>query len=180
MKTLAQLKRDIVKGTCLILKSWHGRTDAGIRNINIPRFVVKKSTVGICLNPNKNVNKGSYVDFPAASLLEYDGETIKIYNSGNRPLTEGEKQIIINQPRDDKQDEIDIMTDGSTMFYRRKSYFQKSGKYYLFGTEIQAGKRLIQGTRKTIEDGSWSDWAIDDNKCKGEIALVYKIVSQKN
>ena len=173
MATLAQLKRDLTIGQCLTQTSFHGKTEG--KNIGVPRFIVKKNTQGICLNEDKTAARGSYLDYPPASFMEFDGETIKIYNSGSRPLTEEEKRILKEQPRDDKQDSIDMMTDGSTMFHRRKSYFQKSGKYYLFGVSIESGKRLITGTRQTLEDGSFSDWKVEDNKCKGEVVLTYDI-----
>lgn len=173
MKTLADLKRDLTIGSSLTLVSRYGQTEG--KNIGVERFVVKKNTVGLYLNIDKTATKGSFLDWPKASLLEYTNGTITIYASGFRPLTEKEKQIIKDQPQDKKQDEIDILTDGSTMFYRRKAYFLRSGKEYLFGCKTQAGKRLKHGSRKTVEDGSFEDWAIDDDNFKGEIGLVYKV-----
>jgi len=173
MKSLADLKRDLVIGSSLTLVSRYGKTEG--KNIGIKRFVVKKNTVGLCLNADKNATKGAFLDWPKASLLKYDGDTITIHISGFRLLTSEEKQIIKNQPRDDEQDKIDIMTDGSTMFYRRKVYFLKIGKIYLFGCKSQAGKYLKSGTTATARDGSFSDWFIRDDNVKGEIGLVYKI-----
>lgn len=124
MRTLADLKRDLVVGRAVKMTSFYGETDPAKHSfIGVVRYVVKKNSVGFYLNADRQAAKGSYFDYPKSSLLEYDGKTIKIYQSGIRPLTEEEKQIMKNEPRDDKQQEIDMMTDGSTMFYRGKRYF---------------------------------------------------------
>ena len=151
MKTLADLKRDLSVGASLTLISRYGKKEG--KNIGVKRYVVKKNTVGVCLNTDKDAKRGSYLYWPKASLLEYDGETVKIFQSGLRPLTDEEKQILANQPKDEEQ----------------------SRKEYLFSCKTQAGKRLKAGTRQTADEGSFSDWFIDDDAHKGEIGLVYKI-----
>lgn len=174
MKTLADLKKDLVIGKCLVLRNRWGSIEG--RNIGVPRFVVKRNTVGVCLSKDKTKTDGSFFDWPKASLLEYDGKTITVYQSGSRPLTDEEKRILKGQPEDAEQAYNDIMTDGSTMFYRQKCYFEKSGKFYLFGVSVQAGKQLKNGTRKTFDDGSFSDWSVNDDKCKGNVGLAYEII----
>jgi len=77
MKTLADLKRDLVIGSTMTLISRYGQTEG--ENIGVQRFVVKKNTVGLYLNPDKEAKKGVFLDWPKASLLEYDGQTIKVY-----------------------------------------------------------------------------------------------------
>lgn len=175
MKTLADLKRDLKVGTQLTLVEFHGTKDS--KWINSPRYVIKTSTVDIQLSPDKNATKGSHLNWPKASLLEYDGKTIRIFESGNRPLTEDEKRIYQNQPRDAKQEEIDMLSDGTTMFYRKKRYFESlPGFMHLFGCHRERGMYLKHGTKETIDNGTWSDWFIDDEKVKGKLALVYEIV----
>jgi hypothetical protein len=162
MKTLADFKRDLVIGRKMILKyRWLDKVKT---NIGIERFVVSKNTTGVQLSACETAPKGSFLGWPKASLLEYDGKTATIYNSGSRPLTEKEKEIIAGEPRDEKQEEIDIMTDGSTMYYRKKRYYLENKDYeYLAGWHRQAGKLLRNGL-------------IDDDDCKGEIGLVYEIL----
>ena len=70
MKTLTDLKRDLVIGKALILTSRYGQTEG--KNIGEVRYIVKKNTVGFYLNPDKSATKGSFVDRPKASLLEYE------------------------------------------------------------------------------------------------------------
>lgn len=173
MKTLADLKRQLVIGSSLTLTSRYGQTEG--KNIGVKRFIVKKNTTGVYLNEDKAAVKGAFLDWPKASLLSFDNGTITIHISGKRPLTEEEQSIIKNQPRDAKQEEIDMISDSSTMFYRRKVYFQQSGKEYLSGYKTQAGKRLKHGSKATVEDGTFSDWFIDDDDVKGEIGLTYTI-----
>lgn len=174
MKTLADLKRDLFIGSCLTLISRRGWTEG--RNIGIKRYVVKKNTVGFYLNKDKNATKGSYLDWPKASLLEYENSTIKIYQAGKRPLTNEEKSILKNEPQDQKQDGIDALSDGSIMFYRRKKYYLDHKKfYYLFGVSKHRGRRLIHGTKATIDNDTFSDWFIVDDDVKGKIGLTYNV-----
>ena len=174
MKKLADLKRDLQVGTKL--KLIFSRFISRHKFLKTVRYVVKKNTQGICLNEDSTAKKGSYLDYPKASLLKYDGETITIYNSGKRHLTKKEKDIMLNVPKDEEQDRIDIMSDGSTMFWRRTRYYKEAGKYYLLGVSKEKGKRLLHGTRATVKDGSFSDWFIEDDGIKGDKALVYEIV----
>jgi len=174
MKTLADLKRDLVIGSSLILLSRYGKTEG--KNIGVERFVVKKNTAGVYLGTNKTAKTGAFLDWPKASLLEYADGIIKMYVSGLRPLTEEEKNIIVNQPRDEKQEKIDRMSDVSTMFYRRKAYFQQVDREYLFTSyKKQSGKQIKYGTKQTADDGSFSDWFISDDNVKGESGLVYQV-----
>ena len=46
------------------------------QNLN-PRAVVKTQTNAIYLEGEENHGQGSYLPIPAASLMEYDGETLK-------------------------------------------------------------------------------------------------------
>jgi hypothetical protein len=106
----------------------------------------------------------SWLDFPAASLLEYDGKVISIYESGNRPLTAEEQAIIDGMPKDQKQSEIDMLTDGSTMYHREKRYFAEQDAEWYWGKWHK------------VKRYSSRDNTIYDKKAKGALSLQYEIV----
>ena len=135
---------------------------------SVVRYAVKVQSNSFALNEDKTATKGSRLDWPKASLMEYDGKTLTIYKPGRRDLTPEEKAIIDGEPKDDKQDEIDMLSDGSTMFYRRKSYYQNSGHFYLFGTERTGGKRLTHDQNRNPK--------IEEDAIRGDISLVYEVV----
>lgn len=158
MKTLADLKRDIV-GKQLILIERDGKTE------NILRTVIAVKSNEIVLQ--KTDGNKSYLEIPKATLLDYDGKTIKIYNAGNRDLNKEEQMIKDNEPKDEKQDERDMLSDGSTMFHRREHYYKEKGYEYLFG-----GSKKIQGKRLTHDNHIPK---IRDDAIKGKISLIYEI-----
>lgn len=112
-----------------------------------------------------NGSKAGWLEFPKSSLIDFDGKTAKIYQAGLRELTEEEKRIRDDEPKDDEQDRIDMLSDGSTMFYRRKKYYKDVGYEYLF-----TSSKKIQGKYLTYKDGKHM---IQDDKIKGEINLIY-------
>jgi hypothetical protein len=159
MKTLADMKRDLSIGRKIMLKE----VDGIIKNE--PREVFKVQTQSICFL--KEGGGKSWLDIPKASLCEYDGKTIEIYRPAIRELTEQEKKIIDAEPRDEEQDRIDAMSDGSTMYNRRRNYYKECGFFYLFGTEKEQGKRLTHVNNKTM---------IQDESIKGKLDIVYELI----
>ena len=166
MKTLADFKRALSVGTELRLIERDGK------NLDESRRVKKLQTNSICFE--KNINNewvgSTWLDMPKSSLLEFDGKTAKIYLPALRDLTEEEKRIMDNEPKDQKQQDLDAISDGSVMYHRKKTYYEYSGKFYLFGTEKQDGKRLT--TRDGIDK-------IEDSDLKGQLNLVYEFVETK-
>ena len=101
MKSLADLKKDLCIGTKV-------KRLFGPKNNGDILTVTRTQSNGLWFNK-------SWLDFPPASLLDYDGKIISIYEPGNRSLTTEEQRIIDNRPIDKKQSEIDMLSDGSTM-----------------------------------------------------------------
>lgn len=171
MATLADLKRKLTIGQGLKLV---GYRDMGIEGanarLNKVRYIVKVQTNGIYLNEDKTAIRGAWLDFPKASLLEISDKGFKMYCAGIRDLTEDEKKIIANEPRDPKQEEIDMLSDGSIMYYRRKAYYEESTSPYLMGIEKIQGKRL---TYKKNDKGERVP-QIEDESIKGELSLAYE------
>lgn len=152
MKTLADLKRTLTVGTRLQLKERYGRP------VNKKRTIVQIQSNGVWLKsdePDEFDGHGrSFLDYPKATLQEFDGETIRIFDAGERELTDAEREIIADEPRDEKQLELDMMTDTNIMFWRRKGYYKDAGMEYL------------QKSR---------NGRIRDNKVKGTTILWYEI-----
>jgi hypothetical protein len=159
MKSLADLKRDITKTKQIIL----------LREPDNPRIFEKIQGTSFKL---KKVNGGfTYLEIPKATLLEYDGTTVKIYEPGIRELTAEEQKIRDDEPKDDEQFRIDMLSDGNTMFYRKQRYYKETGLFYLFGTEKEQGKRL---TNNKGADGIVKPMIEDDN-IKGKLSIEYEL-----
>lgn len=163
MKTLSDLKRYLKAGT--VVKMIYNCTSNN-RLLNKKRKVVKVQTNGIYfVDPDDTNSRKSYLDFPKASLLEITEKSFKIYNKGLRDLTAEEKKIRDNAPKDPKQSRIDIMTDGSTMYWRVKRYYMQHNAEYLKGNKSERGMRYDFNTNKV--------W---DDSVKGELALEYEFM----
>lgn len=166
MKTFADLKRALTVGRSITL------TDAPAmpshKYINVPRFIIKTQTNGVYLSTDKDSQKGSFMDLPRASLVDFDGDTISIYNVGERDLTEDEKRIMDNapsrRPENKEACERDVMTDGSSMFYADRAYYKGLDAQYLEGFEVVRGLRFDFNRRK-----------VNDEATKGTLQLKYKL-----
>lgn len=165
MKTLTDLKRDIKIGDSLVLVEAPNMPNH--KYLNLPRYIVKIQTNAICLNEDKEAKSGSYMDLPNAKLIEYDGETIKIFEPQNRPMTTEEKYIFDNMPskRPENAERVanDMLSDGSSMYYADKKYLKDNGMEYLSGGETIRG--LYQNSDNTIRD----------EHLKGQLILSYKL-----
>lgn len=168
MKTLADLKRALSVGAEVKMTycTWEHRF------LNVPRFVVKTQSNGVQFSTNKDDKKGSFFDFPKASLLDFDGQVFTVYSTGKRPLTDNERDILENAPsqraENREQVERDIMTDGSSMFWADERYFKENDAEYLRGHETIRGLRY---------DGN--DKMILDESLRGDKMFTYEIVATR-
>lgn len=170
IKSFADLKRKLQKGQGLKMVNYFGLTEPdpkkpGSSRLGVTRYVVKVQTNGVYLNPDKNASTGSYLEFPPASLVEISDKGFKVYGIGERPLNEKEKEVIANRPRDEKQEYVDAMSDGNTMYYRTKNYYEKSGYGYLFSSEWQKGLRF--NSSKNV---------VMDKSIRGPLEMEYEFV----
>ena len=161
--TKAEIQRKLQKGTGL--KMTFNSLSGHSNKLNVVRYVIKTQTNGVYLNEDKNAVKGSFLEFPKSSLIEVTNKGFKTFEAGFRDLNEEEKRILENQPKDEKQDEIDLMTDGSQMFYRRKAYFKECDFEYLFSCS------------KTIKGLYFMNGRIRDDKIKGDLSLEYEFIN---
>ena len=160
--TLAQFKRDAQTGHMgLELLERYGKKES--TRIICP--VIKVQQRGVCLKRN---DRESYLAIPFASLIEYDGAYLKVYDKGKRDLNELEQKVmngwkqIANTPEFKKREEYDLISDGSSTYYQKKFYFYNSSCPYLF-TDTE---RLSY----SIEDNK-----VRDSKIKGKCILKYKV-----
>ena len=80
----------------------------------------------------------STLDLDYASLVEYDGEILKVYSIGLRDLTDLEKSVMEGWKKitdtDDYKEQAyrDALTDGSSTYYKDVQYFKNSPCPYLY------------------------------------------------
>lgn len=166
MKTFADLKRDLIVGRILTMtyNSIEGSENINSR-LNKPRKIIKVQSNGIYIEI-ANTGKGSFLDFPCASLVEYDGKVIKIYKCGKRKLTPQEKALIDNEPSNRKENEQlainDALTDGSQTYWMDKKYYKDNNAEWRWNWD--------KGLRLDINDMKM--W---DKKIKGELDLQYTL-----
>ena len=171
MKTLSDLKRDAKSGKLygeMVVRC--GTSDIPDR-LKGKRQIIDANTVAIFFLNNEG--KKSELRIDRASLLEYTEDALTIYNEGFRDLNSDEKAImnewkeIANTPENIKQYEIDALTDGSTMFYKKKSFFHNKGYLYLMGFDEEKGLKYDFNTQK-----------IRDKNIKGTISMQYKLFTE--
>lgn len=160
-KTLADLKRDAKSGKMFLqLFSRYGKTAEEIpERLQGIRPVVDCNTVAIFLQ-NRNGEK-SEMRLGAASLTDYTGETLTIYNPGKREPNEEEAATLAAAAAARK--EYQEKNPYSESYYFMKDYYKKSAFPYLDGFTTAKGKRYTNGL-------------IIDNSIKGEKILVYNVI----
>lgn len=162
MKTFSDLKRDLTIGTKLtMIKSALPNN----KLLNIEREICATQTNGISLKTENKSGK-SFLEYPPASLVDYDGEIITFYKPALRDLTPDEKAIIDNTPshrEENKQQALnDMMTDSSGTYWMDKRYFSENDAEWRWNWS--------KGLKWDINDNK-----MFDKKIKGEIDLQYII-----
>ena len=169
MKTLADLKRDLSKGTVLTLTGGAYATDRINPILNVPRYVVKTQGNAVVLNMDANATNGSWLEFPPARLLTYDGDTFTVHMPGTRPLTADEQRVMDTMPskRPENRERVanDLMTDGSQMYHADRAHTRAHNMTHLDGFETVRGLRY-----------DWNSNLITDETIKGPVTLAYHII----
>ena len=91
----------------------------------------------------------------------------KVHAIGKRPLNQQEQSIMDGYEliRNKKQEEIDLITDGSTSFYMEKKYYKSKNAEYLMGHVVNNGLRFDRSIKQVFDDN-----------IKGVVTLVYKLI----
>lgn len=162
--TLAELKRKLQVGT----KFKMTKNACSERRIGKIREVKAIQSNGIVVG-EPGTEERSFLEFPPASLIEADEKGFRFYQIGLRPMTDREKEIVDGEPVDPVQEERDMLSDGSTMFYRRKVYYHNLDADYLYFPKNRGAyaMRLDHNTRQ-----------IKDPKVKGKIDLEYEFIKE--
>lgn len=168
--SLAQLKRDAKEGK-LYAKTIiaNGSKDIPSKLKPIRQIVDSNSNsiTFLCKDGKKSL---LYLDY--ASLVDYTDDAITVYYPGERALNEKEQEIMDEweeiAEKHEKQYEIDVLTDGNTMFYMHKNFFTNKGYAYLLGYDTIKGKRYNRNTKMVI-----------DNSIRGPIDMQYEIIRKE-
>ena len=169
MKTLTQLKKDLQIGDKITLIE--APTMPNHRNLNTERYIVKKQGNGVYLSQQRDDKSGSFLEFPNAKLVEYEGDEIRVYDPRKRPLTEEEQLIWDHRPstreENEEQRKMDALAGTSLMYWANKDYFYKKG----MGHFNESTSRFIFHRH---------DMTMIDKQLKGEMVLRYQIVRSTN
>jgi hypothetical protein len=170
MKTFAELKRNADSGNYYIEMVYRYGDEIPDRLKGIRQLVGSK-TKAILIRTNDN--KVSQLDIDNTNLIDISDNALIIYNSGFRELTNQEQEImniwkkIANEPDNQKQAETDLLTDGSTMFWKKKGFFTGLNAGYLLGHEKEKGEKYDFNTGKIRSD-----------KVKGDKIMEYRIIKK--
>lgn len=160
MRTLADLKRDANSGRMyMMMMERYGSTEI-IDRLKGVRPVLRSNTVAIILRNQDG--RESEMRFENAALTEYTGDTLTIYNPGERDLTP-EEQAVLNQAEAERE-RYEKENPYSESYWHMKQFFKNCPFPYLAGNETIKGKRYQYNGK------------IQDNKIKGKAILKYKIV----
>lgn len=168
MKTLQDLKRDAKSG------EYEARLILRCVSTDIPerlqgwRRIIGSNSVAVFLATNDG--RKSELPVPRASLVEYDGKTIKQYCAGYRCLTPEEQNVLekweryASAPDFIARAEADAYTDGTSTYWEKVAFFSRAGREYLMGSKKERG--MVYDWQK--------DMVCDDN-VKGTLSMVYEI-----
>ena len=164
MKTLVQLKQDAKSGrmSMEMIERYGAYGEQIPEKLRGIRRVVGANTVALHLQNNDgNISE---LQVKCASLVEYDVDTLVVYEAGLRDLTDEERTILAEWKR--IEDEHIKQNPFGDTYWKRKNYFATCTCPWLDGGDAVRGKRLeyVCGTPK-----------IRDNSIKGEAILKYRV-----
>lgn len=164
--TLSDLKRLIKVGTKMTLTY----PDGGVFRKEV---VIVNATQIACTSPDMEGKKPSYLSWPAATLVDARNDGFDIYDDGVRDMTPEERKAWDGRPIDKEQSMTDMMTDGTTMYYREKKYFMDKGMKHLLCYHTGASEKITHS-----EKDKQGYPRINTNKVKGKLSLSYKFVDK--
>lgn len=159
--TLAQLKREANAQSISAEMIYRYGEEIPERLKGIRR-ATRANTVGVFF---RNANgEESELSIRAASLIEYDGETLTIYDAGKRELTEEENRIL--KKADAERAAYEAKYPYSESYFIAPHFIKKHYPdfEYLAGYETKRGRRYNR-----------YDNTITDNAIKGAAIIKYRI-----
>lgn len=127
------------------------------------RSIKSVNTVGIVLETEDGLK--SYLDFPPAKLIDYDGESLIIYDRGERDLTEQEQKILADWRK--IEDDYYRKNPYGNAYWKEKDYFKNCPCPWLAGYETVNGKYYDFNNGKIL-----------DNQVRGNAILKYRVYAQ--
>jgi hypothetical protein len=170
MKTFSELKRNADSGNYFIEMVYRYGDEIPDRLKGIRQLVGSK-TKAILIKTNDD--KVSQLDIDNTNLIDISDNALVVYNSGFRELNQDEKDLfeawekIANEPQNQKQLETDMLTDGSIMYWKRKTFFTQRNYGYLLGHQKERGEKFDFNTGK-----------IKSDKVKGNKIMEYRIIKK--
>lgn len=177
VKTKASLIRDAKKGTLKTRVAFHRQfqgQDLPARLKGI-RPITGANTTAIFFETAEGKKSPLYL--PAASLIEYTDDFIRIYAPGFRCPNNWEQHILTkwneieSTTKFQEQRKVDFLTDCSSTFYQKKYFFEEHNANYLRGFDKEKGLKLDHYRY----NDNLPDF-IQDDKIKGELAIEYQII----
>lgn len=173
MKTRTELFREAKDGKITLeLVERFGKRDLP------PRFTEKRKIGKVQSNGMYLVNsegEESFLELPRASMMEYDGKELRVYNPGYREMTNQEKAVMEEwnqiQNTDDYKEraKADLYSDGSGTYYQEKQFFMGKGMEHLTGN-MHKGAKL-----DFFKYSNGETECILDERVKGRVILLYKV-----
>lgn len=132
------------------------------------RLIKRVKSEGVELWDSNSPSGTSDLTVKSAKLIEYDRETLKVFEIGLRPLNEKEQQVmntwkqIESTEKYQKQAEIDLLTDSNRTYYEKERFFNESSCSYLFHSNGRMSYDYNTGM-------------VRDCKVRGKLILLYKV-----
>ncbi len=168
MKSIAELKRNAksqLYEAKMVLRN--GSTDIPEKLQGWRKIVNANSRSIFFLN---NEGKESELLIERASIVEYDENSLTIYNAGYRDLNDSERKVMEElqehcKTKEYKQKEnIDRNIDTSMSYWDKLAFLEKRNMLHLMGAGKKCGMVYIARLNK-----------VQDDKIKGDICIKYKI-----
>lgn len=159
MKTLEELKRE-ANAQSISAEMIYRYGEEIPERLRGLRKATRANTVAIFF---RNADgRESELKIKAESLIDYDGETLTIYEAGKRYPNEEEKAIL--QAYEKEKAENEKNNPFPDVYYHKVAFFNKNKDFqYLAGFETICGKRYNY------------DGTITDNEIKGAAIIKYRI-----
>lgn len=164
-KTLTDLKRSI--GLKVRMNYRYGNDIP--EKLQGIRTLVSSNSVGVTFRNEQG--EDSELRIRRATLVDYTDDEIIVYNYGLRDLNEKEKDVLarwkkISDTKEFQEEaRIDMLSDGSSTYWRKKWFFSDEKMEYLMGAEFQNGLKYDYSTGKIFDFG-----------VRGEKILGYEII----
>jgi hypothetical protein len=161
MKTLAELKREANTGKLSMeMIEWYGKfgDDIPERLRGIRKVKRSNSVAVILLNAD---GKESELRIDSAKLIDYDGDSLIIYNAGEREPNE-EERAVLNEIKKIYEKYADTYNGG---YWQVKDYCKNCPCPWMYGMS-----ETIKGKRYQTYNGK-----VRDNSIKGDVLIRYRV-----